>query len=186
MKQRKGCRTSCDVGKAAEGLQNKLWRRWSDVRVGEGGRATLLTSQALHLRHSSFYNPSATSPTSHVFLQPFRCFSYVTAHPPTLPPLHLSHSSFYNASPTSTALPLLHLRHRHFTYVTTHSASLPPLHLRHRSFYNPSIVWPTSQALHILHLASCPCIGGWKTVCGGLAYYSKLLSLEVATVLDSC
>ena len=28
--------------------------------------------------------------------------------------------------------------------------------------------------------------GDEKTVCGGLACYSKLLSLEVAAVLDSC
>ena len=26
---------SCDVGKATEGLENDLWRRWSDGRVGE-------------------------------------------------------------------------------------------------------------------------------------------------------
>ena len=37
MKQRKGCRMSCDVGKAAEGLENELWRRWSDARAGEWG-----------------------------------------------------------------------------------------------------------------------------------------------------
>ena len=26
---------SCDVGKATEGSENKLWRRWSDGKVGE-------------------------------------------------------------------------------------------------------------------------------------------------------
>ena len=26
---------ACDVGEAKEGLENELWRRWSDVRVGE-------------------------------------------------------------------------------------------------------------------------------------------------------
>ena len=73
---------SCDVGKVAEGLENELWHRWSDVRVGEWGGALS----------------------------------------PTLLPLYLYHSSFYNRSATS----------------------------------------PTSQALHILHLASCPCFGWWK------------------------
>ena len=77
---------SCDVGKAAEGLEIELWRRWSDIRVGECGGA------------------------------------YVTAHSPTFPPLY------------------------------------PP----HSSFYNPSVASPTSQALHVLHLASCQCIEGWK------------------------
>ena len=26
---------SCDVGQATEGLENELWRRWSDSKVGE-------------------------------------------------------------------------------------------------------------------------------------------------------
>ena len=33
--QRKSWRMSCDVGKATEGLENELWRRWSDGRAGE-------------------------------------------------------------------------------------------------------------------------------------------------------
>ena len=59
---------------------------------------------SLHLRHSSFSNHSLASPTSQLILQPFRCFTYVTSHSPTLPLLHLRHSSFSNpsfASPTS-------------------------------------------------------------------------------------
>ena len=31
----KGCRISCDVREATEGLENELWRRWSDGKVGE-------------------------------------------------------------------------------------------------------------------------------------------------------
>ena len=102
---------------------------------------------------ASFSKPYIASPTSQLILQPLRCFTYVTAH--------------------STVLPLLHLHHRHFTYVavilqcfccyiyaTAHSTSLPSLHLRHRPFYNPSVASPTSQALHVLHLASRPCIEG--------------------------
>ena len=46
----------------------------------------------------SFSNPSVTSPTSQLIIQPFRRFTYVTAHSPT----HLS----------------LLLRHWVFTYVT--------------------------------------------------------------------
>ena len=33
--QWKGWRMSCDVGKTTEGLENELWRRWSDGKVGE-------------------------------------------------------------------------------------------------------------------------------------------------------
>ena len=51
------------------------------------------------------------SPTSQLILQPFRRFTYVTAHSSILPLLHLRHSSF------STLLSLLR-RHRLFTYVT--------------------------------------------------------------------
>ena len=82
-------------------------------------------------------NLSVTSPTTRLILQPFRRFTYVTAHSPTLPLHHLRHSSFSNpsfASPTSQAL---HLSHRLFTYITGSSL--------------------TSQALHLRHLASSPC-----------------------------
>ena len=83
----------------------------------------------LHLRHSSFSNPSLALPTSQLILQHFCCFPYVTAHSPTLPSLYLRH----NSSPT-----------------------LPLLHLRHRSFFNPSFASPTSQDFHLSHLASRP------------------------------
>ena len=69
-----------DVGEAKEGFQN----------------------EGFHLRHSSFSNPSAALPTSQLILQPFRCFTYVTAHSQTL-------------------LSLL-LRHRIFTYITWQAA----------------------------------------------------------------
>ena len=100
---------SCDVGKAREGLENKLWRRWSGLKLGEWAelilqafcRFTYVTAHSpsflsLHLRHSSFCNHSLALPTSQLILQPFRCFTYVTAHSPTLLSL---------------------LRHRIFTYV---------------------------------------------------------------------
>ena len=45
---------------------------------------------------------------------------------------------------------------RRFTYVTAHSPTLPLLHLRHSSISNPSFAYPTSQALHLRHLASRP------------------------------
>ena len=103
MKQRKGWRMSCDVGKAREGLENELWRRW--------------------VTKNSFSNISVTSPTSQLILQPFRRFTYVTAHSPTLPLLHLRHNSFSNpyfASPTSQALHLIHLASRlWWAYIST-------------------------------------------------------------------
>ena len=44
-----------------------------------------------------------------------------------------------------------------FTYVTAYSPIVPLLHLRHSSFSNHSFDSPTSQALHLIHLASRPC-----------------------------
>ena len=99
---------ACDIGEAKEGLENELWRRWSNGRV-----------PSLHLRHSSFCNLSVTSPTSLLILQPFRHFTYVTTHSPTLPLLHLRHSSFSNpsfASPTAQALHLRQLANRPWRY----------------------------------------------------------------------
>ena len=86
---------SRDVGETKEGLKNELWRRWSNGRVGEWAvssahspslvtsptsqlifqslpRFTYVTAHSstitlLHLRHSSFFNPSFASPTSRDF-----------------------------------------------------------------------------------------------------------------------
>ena len=60
-------------------------------------------------------NLSVASPTSQLILQPYRRFTYVTAHSPIVPLLHLRHSSLSNpsfASPTSRALHLCHLASR--------------------------------------------------------------------------
>ena len=90
---------NCDVGNATEGLENELWRRWSDGNVGEWVELIVIviaelilqhfrhltyvtthspTLPSLYLRHSSFYNPSVASPISQLILQPFFRFSYVT------------------------------------------------------------------------------------------------------------
>ena len=122
MKQRKGWRMSCGVGKARKGLENEFWRRWSYWKLGEWALLYISISmssahspsfQSPHLRHSSFWfsKISVTSPTSQLILQPFPRFTYVTTHSQTLPLLHLRHSSFSNpsfASPTSQDFPLLH------------------------------------------------------------------------------
>ena len=52
------------------------------------------TFPSLHLHHNSFSNPSVALPTSQFILQPFRCFTYVTAHSPTLLSLLLRHRLF--------------------------------------------------------------------------------------------
>ena len=89
---------SCDVQEAKEGLENELWRRWSNGRVGEWAA-------------SSFSKPSVTSPTSQLILQLFPRFTYITAHSPTLPLLHLHHCSFSNPSFASCTSQDFHLRH---------------------------------------------------------------------------
>ena len=93
-------------------MENELWHRWSEGKVGEWAE---LYTVLYTVEQSSLSNLSVTSPTSKLILQPFRRFTYVKAHSPTLPLLHLRHSSFSNpsfASPTSQALHLIHLESR--------------------------------------------------------------------------
>ena len=70
--------------------------------------------------------------------------------------------SFSNLSVTWPTSKLILQPFRRFTYDTAHSLTLPLLHLRHSSFSNPSFAYPTSKALHLIHLASRPCHGGLK------------------------
>ena len=129
---------SCDVGKAAEVLESEMLCRWSAHDVGEA-------TERLRL-----------------ILQPLHRFTYVIVHSPTLPPLYLRHSSFYSPSVASPTSHLTLQPFRRFIYATAHSSTLPLLQLRHRSFYTAYVDSPMSQALHVLHLASRPCKGGWK------------------------
>ena len=97
---------SCDVGEVSERLERRM-----SCDVGE-------VTERMENELCSFSNLSVTSHTSKLILQPFRRFTYVTAHSP----------------------------------------AIPLLHLRHSSFSNPSFASPTSQALHLIHLASRPCL----------------------------
>ena len=65
--------------------------------------------------------------------------------------------SFSNISDTSPTSQLILQPFSRITYVTAQSSTLPLLHLRHSSFSNPSFASPTSQSLHLRHLASRPC-----------------------------
>ena len=91
-----------------------------------------------------------------LILQPFRRFTYVKVHSPSLPLLHLHHSLFSNPLVTSRTSPgeppmdeaLLILQpYRRFTYVTAHSPIHPLFHLRHSSFSNPTVASPTSHLI---------------------------------------
>ena len=113
VKRQKGWWMRCDVGEAKEGLENGLWRNWSNIRVGEwavmqvkwhkGWRMScdirevtelILQPLSFHLHHNSFSNPSVALLTSQLILQSFCCFTYITAHSPTLLSLLLHHSLF--------------------------------------------------------------------------------------------
>ena len=119
-----------DVGEAKEGLENELWRRWSNGRVGEWavtiGKATEGLENELWRRWSDGkvgqWVELINIVIAELILQPFSRFTYVTAHSSTLPLLHLRHSSFSNssiASPTSQVLHLIHLASRPwYRYVT--------------------------------------------------------------------
>ena len=107
---------SCDVGEETESLENV---QSSQIEIYS--RAHSPTFPSLHLRQSSFSNPSPALPIQ-LILQPFRCFTYVTAHSPTLISPLLRHRIF-------TQLILILQAFRHFTYVTAHSPTLLSLYL---------------------------------------------------------
>ena len=60
-----------------------------------------------------------------LILQPFRHFTYVTAHSPTLPSLYLHHSSFSNPSVASPTSQLILQPFFCFSYVTCSSLTSP-------------------------------------------------------------
>ena len=121
----------------------------------------MINLQIEHMFCSSlFSNISDSSRTSELILQPFRHFTYVTAHSTTLPLLHLR--------PNSPNIPTLHQRHRSFsitsialpttqlilqpfrcfTYVRDYSVSLLSLLLRHSVFNY--VTWRDSHAVSSL------------------------------------
>ena len=111
-----------DVEEAKEGLENELWRRWTNGRIWEWA----LT----YVKLCSFSKLSITSPTSQLILQPFRRFTHVTVHSPTLPSLCLRHSSFSNlsvASPSSQLILQPIFRFSYFTGSSLTSPGEPPM-----------------------------------------------------------
>ena len=74
------------------GLQLSNWNHY--LCSYQSSRAHSPTFPSLHLCHSAFSNPSITSPTSQLILQPFHCFTYITDHSPTLLLLLLCHKLF--------------------------------------------------------------------------------------------
>ena len=137
MKRRKAWRISCDVGEVTQRLENELCYEYNYELY-------------------SFSNISVISPTSQLILQPYRCFTYVTAHSPTLSSHYLRHSSFSKPSVASPTSQLILQPFFRFSYVTgsssgeppmsrVHSPTFPSLHLSHSSFAKPSVALPTSQ-----------------------------------------
>ena len=128
---------ACDVGEAKEGLENELWRRWSNGRVGEwaetyvkrgkGWRMSCDVGKATEGLENELWRGWSDEKGWRMSRAP--SYSHNRAHSPTFPSLYLRHNSF---------------------------SKLPSLYLRHSSFSNPSFASPTSQALHLIHLASRP------------------------------
>ena len=109
---------ACDIGEVMKRLENEQsyiqWTRahsptlpllhlhhssFSNLSVALPtsqlmSRAHSPTFPSLHLHHSSSSNPSVTLPMSQLILQPFRCFTYITVHSPTLLSLLLCHKLF--------------------------------------------------------------------------------------------
>ena len=129
MKQRKSWRMSCDLGKPTEGLDNELCS-FSTLSVTSSTLQLILQPShhftcvkthspilpLLHLRHSSFSNPSFASPTS----QALR-LRHLARRPCISPTLITKYLQNIVAEHFPTLL-LLILRHRLFTYVIWRAA----------------------------------------------------------------
>ena len=137
---------------ATSQLNRKSFRRFTYVKVRSP------TLSLLHLHDSSFSNLSFASPTSQDLH-----LCHLTCHACSIVMINLQikhmfcSSLFSNISDCSRTSELVLQPFRHFTYVTGHSPTLPLLQLRDSSFSNPSFASPTSQDLHLLHLANRPC-----------------------------
>ena len=84
--------------------------------------ASFSNPSSLHLRHSLFSNPSAALSTSHTMLYlirrfisfyNFHCFTYVIDFSPTSQFIFQPFRRFTYVTAHSTTVPLLHIRHRH-------------------------------------------------------------------------
>ena len=115
-----------------------------------------------------------------LILQPFRNFTYVTAHSPTLPSLCLLHSLFFNPSVALPTSQLILQPFRRFTYVTAYSPTLPSLYLRHSSFSNPFVTSPTSQLILEPFFRFSYVTGSSLTSPRGVAHERKLWFLCVS------
>ena len=114
---------NCDVGEAAEELENELWHRWSDGKVW---RMSCDVGEVTE-RFGEWADGRAGE-----WAEPFRHFTYVTAHSPTLPSLYLRHNSFSNSSVASPTSQFILQPFFRFSYVTGSSLTSPgepPMHI---------------------------------------------------------
>ena len=156
-------RRGCDVGEAKEGLENKLWRRWSNGMVG--GWAVTYVKRRKAWRMSCDVGEvterleNEQSSKSQLILQPFRRFTYITADSPTLLLLHLRHSSFSNPSVASPTSQLILQPFFHFSYITGSSlASRPCIASIKRIKKLDKTTWLKSATCSWSHLTSFSCL----------------------------
>ena len=100
-----------------------------------------------------------------LILQPFRHFTYITGHSPTLPLLHLRHSSFSNhyvASPTSQFILQPFFR---FSYVTSYSLNSPGTHYSCSMNFSSIAPFRVKKPNYSTHFTF-----GWRLYCFRLVY----------------
>ena len=108
-------RRPCDVGEAKEGLENELWRRWSNGRVGEWAVTYVKRRKSWRMSFD----------VALLILQLLRHFTYVTPRSPILPSLYVRHSSFSNTSVASPSSQLILQPFFPFSYATGSSLMSP-------------------------------------------------------------
>ena len=121
---------ACDVGEAKEGLENELWHRWSNERVGEW------VVMYVKRRKGWWMSRDVGEVTGNFgeWALLYISISMSSAHSPTFPSLHLRHNSFSNPSVALPTSQLILQPFHCFTYVTIRSPTLLLLLLRHKLF----------------------------------------------------
>ena len=134
---------SCDIGEAKEGLENELWCRWSNKR---GWRMSCDVDKAREGLENELWRRWSNRKLGEWQMS----FDVGKVREGLENELWRRWSNGKLGEWAELILQALCC----FTYIIAHSPTLLLLYLRHSSFSNHSFASPTSQAVHLIHLAS--------------------------------
>ena len=121
----RGWRMSCDVGKATEGLENELSRKWSDEKVGEWACDVGESKEGLKNELWHRWSDRRVGEYAVAWLKRRKGWRMSSDVGEVTETLENEQSSFYNPSATSRMSQLITQPFFRFTYVTSSSLMSP-------------------------------------------------------------